>query len=194
MSSNTTSETSPPETLSPIETTSAENTSPSNEPTSSETTTEPADQILSSWQFKLQVYRYVNILQGTMKRDSSEIVLAEASLAKTPSGQYKILISPHAVKVDDEDLPASMIRQERLEYPAELDGDRLTFALESELFAHKDHYEDGLVKPLQCNLTIDQEGTTRTAGERQIHQNIQRENESTREYNLQIYIDLEEIN
>lgn len=151
------------------------------------------DKILSTWEFKMRSNRYVTILQGTMKRETSETVLAEASLAETKDGQYKILITPHTINIDGKDLRSNELRNGRLEYEANLEGNQLSFLLESELFAHQDDYSDGYIKPLLCSLTIDTTKNPRIASERQIHQNISSTESNNREYSIQIYLDLKEI-
>lgn len=160
-----------------IETTTALNSTQPSEPTTSSSTAatqppRPAYEIVSKWDTSFEIIYNRNLLQGTLIEEWKEVIECKVELGKISETQFKMYLTPISVIHNGQSLDSNQIRQETLEYDAEIYENILIFTLESELFIHKTDYDSGYVKPMRCKLLIEEGQNSLIATETQTHKKI----------------------
>lgn len=159
-----------------IETTASISTQPTEPNTSPSTTAtqppRPDYEIVSKWDTSFEIIYNRNLLQGTLIEEWKEVIECKVELGKISETQFKIYLTPISVIHNGQSLDSNQIRQETLEYDAEIYENILIFTLESELFIHKTDYDSGYVKPMRCKLLIEEGQNSLIATETQTHKKI----------------------
>lgn len=97
-----------------------------------------------------------------------EEVYCNAFLTQISGERYKLTLTPISYYSDGEQYDFDSVREGPLEYEAIVSGDTISFTLESELFARKDGYDQGMINPFAVELQVGFYNNTLYGGEAQV--------------------------